>query len=116
MNMTRGIPASSQIITMEHMLEERDTEIDRLRGLLRNLTLGEIPQDTDLYYGSTELLEQLAEIEHIQWAHWTKYMLDHSTPENIERWKKQSDTPYSELSEAEKDLDRDWARKVINIL
>ena len=61
-------------------------------------------------------LEALAALEHDQWAHWTKYMLDHLTPENIIRWKKQIDTPYEDLSEKEKDSDREWARKAMKIL
>jgi hypothetical protein len=59
------------------------------------------------------LREELAALEHEQWAHWTKYMLDNLTEENIARWRKQIDTPYSELSEKEKDSDRVWADKVI---
>ena len=62
------------------------------------------------------LLERLAELEHDQWAHWTKYMLDNLTPENIARWRKQIETPYAELSEKEKDSDREWAVKVFNVL
>ena len=61
-------------------------------------------------------LEELAELEHIQWAHWTRYMLNNLTPENIERWKRQIDTPYEELSEEEKNSDRKWARKVLDIV
>jgi hypothetical protein len=61
-------------------------------------------------------LEQLADLEHRQWAHWTKYMLDNLTSENIERWKQQIEIPYSELSEKEKESDRRWARKAIEIL
>ena len=57
--------------------------------------------------------EMLAELEHKQWAHWTRYMLDNLTPENIERWKRQIETPYDELPEAEKDSDREWADKVL---
>lgn len=60
-------------------------------------------------------LEALAALEHAQWAHWTKYMLDNLTPENVERWRKQVETPYAELSESEKDSDRKWAQKVISI-
>ncbi len=55
--------------------------------------------------------ELLAELEHEQWAHWTSYVLSNLTPENIERWKKQILTLYSELSEKEKDSDRYWADK-----
>ena len=61
------------------------------------------------------LLEKLAELEHQQWAHWTKYMLENSTPENIERWKKQIDTPYKKLQNREKVSDREWALKALEI-
>lgn len=60
--------------------------------------------------------EKLAELEHIQWAHWTSYMLNNLTVENIERWRQQINTHYSELSETEKDSDRKWANKVLDIL
>lgn len=62
------------------------------------------------------LLEKVAELEHEQWAHWTRYMLDNLTPENIERWRGQVDTSYAELSEKEKDSDREWAGKVLEII
>ncbi|MGM3309599.1 RyR domain-containing protein [Anabaena sp. WFMT] len=65
---------------------------------------------------SSTIREKLAELEHIQWAHWTAYMLDNLTPENIERWRQQINTPYSELSDKEKDSDRKWADKVLKIL
>jgi len=62
------------------------------------------------------LRELLADLEHRQWAHWTRYILDNLTPENIERWKRQIDAPYAQLSEKEKDSDREWADKVIALL
>jgi hypothetical protein len=58
-------------------------------------------------------VEKLAELEHLQWAHWTKYFLDNLTPENISRWRRQMETPYNELTESEKDADRKWARLVL---
>jgi len=58
-----------------------------------------------------EIIEKIADLEHQQWAHWTKYMLDNLTDENIARWKKQIETPYSDLTEKEKESDRIWARK-----
>jgi len=61
------------------------------------------------------LCEELAKLEHQQWAHWTKYMLDNLTTENIERWKRQIKTPYMELSEKEKETDREWAEKSLKI-
>ncbi len=61
-------------------------------------------------------LEKLANLEHQQWAHWTRYMLDNLTKGNIARWRKQIDTSYFKLTEKEKDSDREWALKVIKII
>lgn len=65
---------------------------------------------------NNELKEKLADLEHQQWAHWTIYMLDNLTKENLKRWGEQVATPYSELSEKEKDSDRIWADKVLRII
>jgi hypothetical protein len=62
------------------------------------------------------LREQLAALEHEQWAHWTRYLLDHLTPENVERWRRQCETPYDQLTEAEKESDRVWADRVLAIM
>jgi hypothetical protein len=59
------------------------------------------------------VLEELAALEHEQWSHWTRYLLDNLSPENIARWQRQIETPYRELSEEEKEKDRIWARKVL---
>lgn len=59
------------------------------------------------------LLEILADLEHRQWAHWTRYMLDNYTPENVQRWREQLQTEYADLSEREKDSDRTWASTVL---
>ena len=61
------------------------------------------------------LVEGIAPFEHEQWAHWTKYMLDNLTDENIKRWRKQIETKYEDLSEEEKESDRVWARKLLAI-
>lgn len=63
-----------------------------------------------------KLREKLASLEHKQWAHWTEYMLNNLTDENIARWRRQIKTPYSKLTEKEKDSDRSWADKVLNIV
>lgn len=62
-----------------------------------------------------DLLEKVAAQEHDQWSHWTKYMLDNYTPENIERWRRQIKTAYKDLSEKEQKSDIKWARKVLEI-
>ena len=63
-----------------------------------------------------QLRERLAELEHLQWAHLTEHVLNNATEENILRWKHQMDTPYNELSEEDKNKDREWADKVLLIL
>ena len=72
-------------------------------------------EDAELIKQDSQMntFERLSALEHEQWAHWTKYMLDNLTPENIARWRKQIDTPYGKLSEKEKDSDRTWAKKVL---
>ncbi len=62
------------------------------------------------------ILEELSELEHIQWAKWTKHMLENLTPENVKKWKRQIKTPYTQLSEKEKESDREWARKILKIV
>ena len=84
----------------------------------------------------SSLREALAALEHDQWAHWTRYMLgalkeviglgfyearDNNIDlsvvrEHLARWERQIATPYAELTEAEKDSDREWADKVLAVL
>ncbi len=60
--------------------------------------------------------DRLAELEHMQWAHWTKYMLENLTLENVSKWLRQTNTPYKNLNEKEKDGDREWAGRVLAII
>lgn len=77
------------------------------------------------------LREDLAALEHNQWALWTRYMLAALQPlmmpvpcddtsalamRRLEGWQRQVDTPYAELSEDEKDKDREWADRVLHLL
>lgn len=70
--------------------------------------------------------EDLACQEHEQWAHWMKYMFSKSIEnvdgsmtipsELVERWTRQMNTHYSDLTEKEKDSDRAQADYVLEIL
>ena len=60
--------------------------------------------------------DKIAKLEHEQWAHWTKYFLNNATPENIDRWNKQIDTPYEQLTEKEKESDRVWADRILELI
>ena len=73
-----------------------------------------------------KFLEPLANLEHERWSHWQKYL--HSQcirnddgsltipKELVERWERQINTNYSELSSKEKNSDRNEARKTINLI
>lgn len=73
-----------------------------------------------------ELVEKLAEIEHSRWSHWQRYV--HGKCERrsdgslviprelAERWQRQLETPYSDLTDAEKQSDRDQVQHYLPIL
>ena len=60
--------------------------------------------------------EQLADLCHRQWSGWMFYLFSKGKfnsdgtwtmpAEFVQRWKRQMETPYAELSEAEQDSDR----------
>jgi hypothetical protein len=63
------------------------------------------------------IYEQLAAIEHERWADWQRYMHSLCTrnddgtltipAQSVENWERQIATPYADLSEREKDSDRE---------
>ena len=63
-----------------------------------------------------ELVEKLADFEHQQWTHWTRYMLANFTFDNLHRWENQCNMMYRDLSEKEKESDRYWARQALELL
>jgi hypothetical protein len=79
---------------------------------------------------TTPDLETVAAISHERWAGWTRYMLaktsEHVTEKGetvalipswfVDRWKRQMDQPYADLSEGEKESDRVEARKFVALL
>ena len=71
------------------------------------------------------LKEQLADISHEIWAHWMKYLFSRCedddlgmviSHEDAEHWKRQINTAYEDLTEREKDSDREQADKIIKII
>ena len=73
-----------------------------------------------------ELIEALADKEHASWAHWMDYLFSKCNrnelgelvlPEDlIWRWQRQIDTDYADLSEKEKQSDRNEVRKILHII
>ena len=60
-----------------------------------------------------EVRERLAGKLHQIWANWTAYFLANQSEENRVRWLRQINTPYSELSETEKESDRRIADQIL---
>ncbi|MFN0074005.1 MAG: hypothetical protein ACKVVP_21205 [Chloroflexota bacterium] len=72
------------------------------------------------------LIERLAATEHDRWAHWQRYMhgMAERRPDGalilpaelVERWEAQISTSYADLSEAEKESDREQVRRYLPLL
>jgi hypothetical protein len=72
------------------------------------------------------LLESLAAVEHERWSHWQHYMHERGRrqPDGsllipadlVTRWEKQIATPYSALTNEEKESDREQVRKYLRLI
>jgi len=70
-----------------------------------------------------ETREKLADVSHDIWSHWMRWMLSVGRwnndgtwtmpAEKLERWGRQMGTPYANLSDKEKDSDREQADKIL---
>ena len=65
-----------------------------------------------------DLREELAALEHSQWALWAADIAktEAITPARLERWQRLIALPYADLTEVEKDQDREWAVKVLDLV
>lgn len=70
-----------------------------------------------------QVIEDLATIEHQRWSHWQRYVHEKCArqddgslvipPHLVCQWEKQIATPYEQLSEVEKESDREQVRKYL---
>lgn len=75
---------------------------------------------------NNELREKLADQEHDRWSRWMSYLfskcelLDEGNLlipyESVKHWLRQTVTPYSELTEKEKDSDRKEADNTLRLI
>ena len=74
-----------------------------------------------------EKMEALADVQHDIWSSWMKYLLFIISKENqagdyfipkgsVKRWQRQINTPYKDLSEKEKESDRNQVRKFEHLI
>lgn len=85
------------------------------------------------YFPKSDLFEKLAAIEHERWADWQKYCFEKMEiprpvrvsnlgevpfkPEtDIQRWWRQIDTSYNDLSEFDKDKDREQVMRYWHLI
>ncbi len=72
------------------------------------------------------LIEQLAAAEHERWSHWQRYMHEQCREEPdgsltipaelVRRWDRQMRTAYDDLSETEKESDREQVLRYLPII
>ena len=76
-----------------------------------------------------EMIEKISDIVHDQWVHWMKYFFTKCDKikegtefttftiptEDYKRWQQQILTKYKELSEGEKESDREWGYKYMSM-
>lgn len=97
--------------------------IDRIKALERFRRAAEATVNGEIY-------EELAAIQHDIWASWQKYVHDHKlrrvrigldtsytlSVKDVERWNRQIITPYADLTENEKDSDREQVDKFWHLI
>jgi hypothetical protein len=72
------------------------------------------------------IFERLAHIEHERWSHWQRYVHGQSIRQAdgsllipsdlVERWERQISTSYADLSDQEKNGDREQVRKYLPLI
>jgi hypothetical protein len=75
---------------------------------------------------SPEVLEAIAAVEHERWSHWQKFLHSKCTQNSdgsltipageAAKWTRQMQTMYADLTEAEKESDREQAREYLAVL
>jgi hypothetical protein len=82
------------------------------------------PDDVDRVLSG--LLEELAAIEHVRWSHWQRHVHGKGSrqpdgslilpAELVARWELQISTAYDDLSEVEKESDREQVRRYLGLI
>jgi hypothetical protein len=72
------------------------------------------------------LVDNLAAIEHARWSHWQRYLHSKCALQSdgsllmpadlVERWQRQMETPFENLTEAEKESDRKQVQKYLPVI
>lgn len=96
------------------------------RSRRKGIDLVRVPNSRELTASLEQLIDELAAVEHERWAHWQRYVHRQATQQSdgslrlpadlVARWERQIATKYSELTENEKESDRDQVRKYMPLI
>lgn len=97
-----------------------------LESRKRRLNIGLEMTDNLSLLSRKDLIEKLAAIEHDRWAHWQSYLHEQCVRQEdgsliipaklAERWEKQIATPYTSLSDEEKNSDREQVYRYLPVI
>jgi hypothetical protein len=106
----------NKITSTDKKLMDLDYKIEELKEDIKKQCIKEgLIEETDEDKEKDSLLEQLSAIEHEQWMKWAGDIIDVVPPELKYKWKRNM-KPYQDLTEEVKEMDREWARKIIDII
>jgi hypothetical protein len=85
--------------------------------------MAELPDELLAALHTETLMETLATLEHERWSHWQRYLHSQCQSGNdgsltipaelVSHWTEQMSKPYAELSEDEKESDREQVRRYL---
>jgi hypothetical protein len=88
--------------------------------------MAEPPGGLQATLSAPSLIEELSAIEHERWSHWQRYLHDQCERQSdgsltipaelVRRWSEQMSTPYAQLSESEKESDREQVRRYLPVI
>lgn len=99
-----------------YMFENREIELT-IRELADQSPARELVEMRDIPLRQPSLIEKFAALEHEQWVEWSREIAKEEclSPGRVSRWQGLW-VPYAMLSEDDKEFDRKWARKVLEVL
>jgi len=97
----------------------QDRMIDRLEDIYHMAHVSSVREEyQEKEIDRKGLIEALARLEHSQWMEWSKAIAENEclSPNRMRRWQGELWKPYDELPEDKKQLDREYARRVLEIV
>lgn len=106
--------AANELVQVLALVRERQAVLEQAEQACTTRSRGNVRLEATR--ATPELLERLAALAHEQWSGWARWMIDKWSPECVARWERQIVTPYDQLSEREKESDRNEARRVLEVI